>query len=280
MTVRAITLLPGPIGTLLASRGVPTPAPGWSAHALETHPEAVERIHREYAAAGASMHIANTFRAQPRIFPDRWGRLVRRAVDLARAGALGLPVAGSIAPIQDCYRPDLSPPDARLFHTQMARELAGAGCDLLVCETFPAVREGLSAAEEAAATGLPTWLSFTAGPDGSLLSTREVTAAAREASRTGVGAVLINCTRATLTLPYVETLADACAGTPVRFGAYANAGVPSDGCGWADPDGPRRYADLAEGWVAAGATIVGSCCGTGPEHTAELSQRFAPVSGR
>jgi S-methylmethionine-dependent homocysteine/selenocysteine methylase len=271
-----VTILPGSMGTLLASRGVPTPAPGWSAHAIESHPEMVAAIHREYAAAGARLHIADTFRTQPRVFPDRWERLTCRAVGLAR-GAAALPVAGSIAPVGDCYRPELSPPDARGAHRAMARALAAAGCDLLLCETFPSVDEGLAAAQEAAATGLPVWLSFTAGPDGSLLTPHEVRDSALEAAKRGASAVLVNCTAAVRTLPYVRALAEAGAKTGLTFGAFANAGAPEDRCGWGDPDGPTRYADLAGAWVAAGATLIGSCCGTGPGHTAELARRFAPA---
>lgn len=269
-----ITILPGPMGTLLGERGVPIEGPGWSAPAVETHPEVVRGIHREYAAAGADLHIASTFRTQPRMFPDRWRAMVRRAVGLADEAAPELPVAGSAAPVEDCYRPDLSPENPDEAHREMARELADAGCDLLLCETFPNVREGLIAAEEAIETGLPVWLSFTAGPEADLLSPAEVEHGAREAVKRGVKAVLINCVRADRTLEYVRALAEATAGTGVRIGAYANAGAREAGLGWGSPDGPRRYADLAAGWVAAGASLIGSCCGTGPGHTAELARRF------
>src|SRR6185436_12595780 len=107
----------------------------------------------------------------------------RRAVAIARAAVpAGHRVAGSLAPLEDCYRPDLSPADPRPEHRELARALADAGVDLLLCETFPHAGEALVACEEAVATGLETWVSFTAGPDGSLLSPAEVEAAAREAA--------------------------------------------------------------------------------------------------
>ena len=37
---------------------------------------------------------------------------------------------------------------------------------------------------------------------------------------------------------------------------------------------PERYADIAEDWVEAGATIIGGCCEIGPAHIAELRRRF------
>jgi S-methylmethionine-dependent homocysteine/selenocysteine methylase len=238
-------------------------------------PDVVRAIHRDYAAAGATVHTANTFRTKRRQAGEAWERLLRRAVALAReAVPPGHRVAGSIAPLEDCYRPDLSPPDPRPEHLEIARALAAAGVDLILCETFPHVGEALIAVEEAVATGLPTWASFTAGPGADLLSPEEVAAGAREAAARGAQAALINCVPAGRTLAYVERMA-ACG---VPFGAYANAGAPEEGLGWASARaGPvveraaRDYAALAAQWIEAGATIVGGCCGTGPEHIRALA---------
>ncbi len=275
-TVRQrITILDGPMGTDLLARGVPTPLPGWSAHALETAPDVVRAIHRDYAAAGATVHTANTFRTKRRQFPDTWEALARSAVRLCRESTpAGHRVAGSIAPLEDCYRPDLSPPAdiARREHGELARALADAGCGLLLCETFPHVGEGLIAVEEAVATGVETWASFTPGPGCDLLTPRDIEGAAAEAVKRGARAVLVNCCPAARTLEFVERLA----GAGVPFGAYANAGRPDDQMGWRPiPAAPARYADLAATWVNAGAAIVGSCCGTGPGHIVELTRRFA-----
>ena len=55
-----ITLLDGPLGTQLGARGVPIPAPLWSAWALIHRPEEVSRIHRDYVEAGAEVQLVNT----------------------------------------------------------------------------------------------------------------------------------------------------------------------------------------------------------------------------
>ena len=72
--------------------------------------------------------------------------------------------------------------------------------------------------------------------------------------------------------PYVDAIATA--GLP--FGVYANAGAKDEGLGWEARD--RRaadaYAALAQGWVDAGATVVGGCCGTTPLHIQALAERF------
>src|SRR6266581_3209778 len=120
-------LLDGAVGTELARRGVDTTLPLWSARALldDKGLETLTRIHEEYAAAGAEILVTNTFRTTLRAVEkagrgDAWREINRRAVECARTGAgatsaPGVPgstrlVAGGIAPLEDCYRPDLVPP--------------------------------------------------------------------------------------------------------------------------------------------------------------------------
>lgn len=267
-----IAILDGPMGSQLSARGIATPPPGWSAYALERNPEMALAIHREYAQAGATVHTTNTFRTKRRTFPDRWRDLAGEAVRLARAGAgEGHRVAGSIAPLEDCYSPNLSPPDPGPKHAELAQALADLGVDILLCETFPHIDEALAATRAAVETGVETWTSFTAGPEANLLTPEQVDHGAREAARLGANAVLVNCIPIDRTREYVQRLQSA----GVAFGAYANSGAQDENLGWSPGrDAAKRYADAAEQWVEAGATIVGGCCGTGPEHIAELSRRF------
>jgi S-methylmethionine-dependent homocysteine/selenocysteine methylase len=269
-----ITILDGPMGTQLESRGVSVAGRGWSARALLESPNAVAQIHREYAAAGATVHTSCTFRTTARAMGDDWERLARMAVRLCRQSIpRGQRVAGGIAPLEDCYSPWLSPANSRPEHRDLARVLANAGCDLLLCETFPHIQEALVAVEEAVATGRETWLALTPGPRGALLTPDDVGHAATEAVRRGASAVLVNCVAATRALPYVQRLG--AVGAPL--GVYANAGEAAEGIGWgATPDGPQRYAALAAQWIRAGATIIGSCCGTGPAHIRAIADAFTP----
>lgn len=274
--VGGVKILDGAMGTELGRRGVSLGERGWSVGAITGAPEVIVEVHRSYAAAGARWHRGNTFRAQPRVTGE-YRQLARRACELARAGVALAGVAGpqrfvgSMAPIEDCYRPDLSPPEeeARREHRQIAEALAEAGFDMIVCEAFPHAGEAVIAVEEAAETGLEVWASLTAGPDASLMTPAAMAAAARDCVIAGATAVLVNCTAATKTLPYVEALATA----GVEFGAYANAGEESERLGWGAPpeEAAARYAELAAAWARAGATILGGCCGTGPAHVAALA---------
>jgi S-methylmethionine-dependent homocysteine/selenocysteine methylase len=151
----AVQILDGAIGTELISRGLELEAPEWSAAAIAQAPDLLAQLHADYAWAGATLHTANTFRTQPRAFGEGWVGALRAAVHIARdAVPSEHAVLGSMAPIEDCYRPDLSPgAAARTAHRKIALALVNAGCDVLLCETFANGTESLVAAEEALATG-------------------------------------------------------------------------------------------------------------------------------
>jgi S-methylmethionine-dependent homocysteine/selenocysteine methylase len=268
----AFTILDGPMGTALAAAGVPTPAPRWSAAALVTHPHAVSAVHAAQAAAGVDVLTANTFRTTRRAWGPGWRAAAREAVGIARGAAPpGVRVAGSIAPLEDCYRPDLSPEHPGREHALLAGVLAEAGCDLLLCETFPHAAEALAAVRAGVSTGVPTWLALTAGPDADLLSPEAMGRAARAAVDAGAEAVLVNCVPAARTRVYVEALS----GCGVPFGAYANAGAPAEGMGWGPaPSAGGRYLSHCRAWVDAGATLLGACCGTTLGVTEALVGRY------
>jgi S-methylmethionine-dependent homocysteine/selenocysteine methylase len=286
--VRApVVILDGPMGTELDRRGVPTPLPWWSAGASLEAPEIVAAIHRDYAEAGATLHTANTFRTKRRTVGERWAELASAAVSIARRSVPpGHRVLGAIAPLEDCYRPDLSPAvrepvRTRAEHRELARHLAADGVDVLLCETFPHVGEALIAVEEAVATGTETWLALSPGPEGLLLTPAALAEGAEEAVRRGARAVLVNCVGAERALGFVGVLGSIGARHGVPVGVYANAGHVDDAVGWRALDeeperAAERYLAYALAWREAGATLVGACCGTGVPHVAALSGSLSP----
>ena len=269
-----ISLLDGPLGTELHARGVLSDLHCWSAAAIETSPETISQIHRDYVAAGATIHTANTFRTNRRASGIQWLGRTRRAVDLAIAAVpCGHRVAGSIAPVEDCYRPDLSPgAGAAQEHREMARVLANSGCGLLLCETFANPIEAITAVREAVRTEVETWLAMTAGPVAELMTAETMAETARRAVEEGATAVLVNCTPASDTLRFVDAIVAQDLGVPV--GAYGNAGCVDERIGWRSPSEPglQAYAQFARQWIDAGASIIGGCCGTGPAHIAKIQE--------
>lgn len=265
-----LTLIDGPMGTLLAEKGANLSGSSWSGPAIKSHPDLIQEVHREYVAAGATVHTANTFRSRNRDVGQDWQALTRDAIQLARdVVPADQRVAASIAPLADCYRPDLSPERPRAEHREFIEFVATQNVDLFLCETFSHAGEALIAVHECVSTGVPTWLSLCAGPHAEILPPSRLRQIAVRAIDLGAEAVLVNCTDAAKTGAYVKSLV----GLGVPFGAYANAGPPTAGLGWnQSPRGPEQYLAYARKWIADGATLLGSCCGTRPAHVAILKQ--------
>ncbi len=274
-------LLDGPMGTELDRRGIGTELPLWSARALLSAPEVVGEIHRDYASAGAEVLTTNTFRTHRRSLAkagraDRAKALTVLAVRLAREAANESHhrcwVAGSIAPLEDCYSPELTPPRAEMAieHEEMARNLVNAGVDLLLVETMPSIREAAAATVAAVATGLPVLTGFTCDSETRLLSGESIASAAIAVESLAPDGLMINCTPAASLSGSLEHLA---AATALPLGAYGNVGHAESTSGWAATEviTPADYVALARRWVAMGARLVGGCCGTNPDHTRALA---------
>ena len=267
-----VTLLDGPLGTELEARGVATPLPLWTAAAIRDEPDAVMAVHEEYAAAGADVHTTGTFRTTARALAqagckDSWTTLTSRAVTLCRQGAgADATVAGSIAPLEDCWHPERTPDLAQLHseHGAMAQCLADAGADLLLVETMPTQRELMAATRAAVSTGLPVWAAITLGPRGDFFAKETVAQAAGVACSEGADVFLLNCTPADAITELIRDLS-ALSDRPHRLGAYGNAYFAGH-----DAWSPEQYSAEANHWIDQGATVIGGCCGTGPAHVTSL----------
>ena len=282
-----VTLLDGGMGRELARMGAPFRLPEWSALALIETPRLVLAAHEAFVAAGADVITANSYALTPHHigktrFEDEATELADRAGRLARA-ATGerRRVAGSLPPLFGSYRPHDFDPD--LAPAILEPLVAGLSphVDLWLIETTSSLAEMHAAADWAAVAPRPLWISYTIA-DGigrtgapALRSGESIYDAVAAAQSRGAEAVLFNCSQAEAMQAAVET---AMRTAEVRIGVYANAFVPepADGETYAgiselrDDLDPADYRSLAAGWVGAGASIIGGCCGIGPPHIAAL----------
>lgn len=283
-----VLLLDGATGTELSRRGVSIDRPEWSASALWEHAQLVSTIHQDYVASGADIITANTFRTHARNlrhteYSGRSAELIRRAVELARqAAGPHVWVAGSQAPLEDCYCPELTPSDAELRreHREMSQNLASAGVDLILVETQNTIREALAATTSAVETGLPVLVSFVCNRQGRLLSGETVSAAAYAVAARAPAGILANCLPADVVPQVLREMQGVCRG--IATGAYANVGFVDEHGRWVDTDAvsPRVYAAMAQQWLKDGVSIAGGCCGTTPAHIAELRRRIDQTGAR
>jgi S-methylmethionine-dependent homocysteine/selenocysteine methylase len=264
---QAITVLDGPIGTALEARGHRFDDPLWSAVSIERSPDALSALHRAYAAAGAVVHTAATFRTARA--PDGW---TRRAVDIARSSVPETHrVFGSVSPIADCYHPEDTPNvpgTLRAFHREHVQRLVDSGVDGLLVETFAHALELSIATAVAADSGLPVWASMSPGPDASLFAPDAVAARVRRVADAGADVVLINCIGIEHIASYADALAEAADSVGLPWGAYPNAGRMDGPFGWStDADAAAEACRPGfEALAARGATVLGGCCGMTPAH--------------
>ncbi len=283
-------ILDGAMGTELQRRGVETRLPLWSSWALLEAPETVQAIHREYLEAGADIITTNTFRTHRRSLAEegiggRAKELTRIAVELAQsareeASAEAL-VAGSIAPLEDCYHPERVPPMDRLKeeHAEIADNLAATGADLLLVETMGTLEELDAATGAARRTGLPVMVSVIPVEGAKLIGGQPLDEVLGLFEQQPPVAFMVNCANHRVITEALEHLSRA--ETPIPLGGYANMGTPEDEKGWSFTHevSPRDYAGKVMEWVRLGARVVGGCCGTTPAHIRELARVLREGAG-
>ena len=271
----------GAMGTQLMLAGLANGACGelWNL----THPDRVLAIQRGYVEAGADCLITNTFGGS-RIALNRHGvagkvREINQAgVRLAREALGNRPgyVLGDIGPLGVMLEPygELSPAAARVALAEQARALVEAGVDAIIIETQTSLDELGLAIDAAKAAGAPCIigsLAYDLTADKTSYATMMGVLpekAARFVEERGAHIMALNCGTGmdmTGAAKVVRIYRENCT-LPAM--AQPNAGSPLM------ESGPAIYrqtpAEMAAGvpeLLAAGANIVGSCCGTTPEHT-------------
>lgn len=274
-------LLDGGTGTELRRRGMVLNDAAWSGLASLTHYDLLVAIHADYVAAGADVVTANTF-ATTRFVLDAAGHGNEFAAINARAVAAvreardrsgrTVAIAGSLSCLPPCFDAHAYPNERTesAAYLELAETLAEAGVDLLILEMMQETRHAPLACAAARAVGLPWWLGVSCRP--------------------GAGGELVGfdfplvplatCLDALLPL---EPAAIAVMHSPLTAVVPALTAMRTrwDGPLGAYPEiGDGRGPTLASGdlvaeareWLAAGARIVGGCCGTTAEHIRALGR--------
>ncbi len=248
-----------------------------------THPERVLKIQRNYVEAGADCLITNTFGGS-RLMLKRHGHVDDlRAINQAGArlareafGAREGFVLGDLGPLGAILEPygDLSQDEARAAYEEQARALVEAGVDAIIIETQTSLEELGVAIDAAKAAGAPcviASLAYDLSQDKSFYVTMMgVTPerAAEFAAERGANIIALNCGTGMDMRGAAMVARQYRASCRLPVMVQPNAGLP------VLENMKAVYkqlpADMAAGVpeaIAAGANIIGSCCGSTPEHT-------------
>ncbi|MGB8028756.1 MAG: bifunctional homocysteine S-methyltransferase/methylenetetrahydrofolate reductase [Terracidiphilus sp.] len=284
-------LADGAMGTVLEARGVFT---NRSYDELNlSDPNLILAVHEEYLLAGAEILETNTFGAN-RFRLSRHGlgakveeinaagvRVARQAVErLKEKQAGGAWVAGAVGPLGVRLEPlgKTGLDEARAAFAEQIGALKKSGVDLLIVETMSALNEAREALEAAKAVApeLPVLVMVTVDDEGECLDGSSAAQAAAWLTEWGADAVGVNCSTGPATV--LTAIEEMRAATNLPLGAMPNAGVPRavDGrniylCS------PEYMASFARKAIAAGAQMVGGCCGTTPNHIRAMRQAVRAI---
>ncbi len=282
--MKKLLFLDGAMGTMLQKYGLPTGVCPESFNL--THPDIVQKIHREYAEAGSDILITNTFGANPLKLAaygleDKVEEICCTAVANARIGA-GRPilVAGDMGPTGHFIAPLGNSSFEEIYDSYftLASALAKGGADYLIIETIIDVQEmraALLAAKDACT--LPVICQFSFNEDGRTITGTTPEAAAILLDAMGADVIGVNCSLGPVQLlPIIKQMA---AVTDKPLVIQANAGMPElvDG-ETVFPLSPQDMAAHVPDMILAGASYIGGCCGTSPAHIKAMKESSKNIS--
>jgi len=278
-----VLLSDGATGSLLQSAGLPAGASpeSWSL----SRPDVVRGVAEAYLAAGSDMVLTNSFGGSPiklarHGLAERAGELNRTAATLPReAAGSGKFVAGSVGPTGRIVWDeggDVTPAELYEAFREQIQGLADGGADAICVETMSSLAEALEAVRASKEhTTLPVFctFSFALGRRGfRTMMGISPEVAALEAAAAGADVIGTNCGNGIENM--IEIVRQMHAAVPDRpILAQANAGMPElvDGV-TIYPETPEYISSRVGELIAAGATIVGGCCDTTPQHMAAIAE--------
>jgi len=278
---RSCLLADGATGTNLFEMGLTAGEPPeiW----LVEQPDRIRALHRSFVEAGADIILtnsfgANRFRLKLHGLESRAAEINTRAAELARevadSAGRAVVVAGSIGPTGELFAPlgTLTMEDAVAAFREQAEGLKAGGADVVWIETMSSPEEILAAAEGAIEAGIP--FVFTASFDtaGRTMMGLPPEGLPGLAAKLGQQPVALgtNCGIGPSDL-IASVLAISAVAPEAIVVAKGNCGVPQLVGGHVHYGGtPELMADYARLARAAGARIVGGCCGTTPAHIAAM----------
>jgi len=303
MATGNVTILDGGIGRELERQGAPFKQPEWSALAMMEAPWVVKTVHKAFIASGASVITANSyalvpfhigeekFKTQSRALATSAGKTARAAVNETRTPTR---VAGSIPPLFGSYRADLYRPERVVEIATPLIEGLSPYIDIWLCETQSLIDEPLrikSLTDHPDVPDRPFWVSFTlddlhVNREPVLRSGESVASAVKAMASAKVDAVLFNCCQPEVisqAIRVTRTQLARLGAQNIEIGAYANAFPPQPEDAEANQAlnevrgdlTPLSYLNWSRKWVEEGATLIGGCCGIGPEHISVLSEKLA-----
>tara|TARA_B110000438_G_C15789118_1_gene639821 strand:+ start:1173 stop:2000 length:828 start_codon:yes stop_codon:yes gene_type:complete len=275
------------MGSELIHRGEALPNHIWSANSNFNNPELVYQIHKDYIDAGSNFITTNTFRTTPRAYKKTGlctsdsiamaHRSLKIAVRLANKVANDkLKILGSIAPLEDCYKPGLFPGEeiAKNEFRQIGAWLVDEGIHIFLIETMNSISETKTCLDAILQFNIPIWVSFVLKNSMEILSGEKLVDAIRILKNYNIDCLLLNCNPLYRTVDAMSIVAK---NWERDWGIYPNLGI-----GEPSPDGiinqiysDKEYMSVIDKSIELGANVLGGCCGSSINHIKLIANHIA-----
>ncbi|HAZ78706.1 MAG TPA: homocysteine S-methyltransferase [Porticoccaceae bacterium] len=287
-----IQILDGGIGRYLKQIGAPFRQPEWSALALIEDPSSVTKAHHAFIDAGANIITTNSYAVVPfhigdKRFLEQGAKLIALAGSLARQvqdeNLADVTVAAGIPPVFGSYKPGEFRTEEAISRLKLFKKHLLPFTNIVLAETQSSIQEVITIQRVFANCGQPLWISMTledqTAEQSRLRSGESLVEALEAIDYEQVDTILFNCSQPEVMAAAVELSVTMLPAT-INVGVYANGFRPISNTieankGYStirDDLDPQAYMAFARQWQALGATVIGGCCGIGPEHIALLSQ--------
>lgn len=254
------------------------------------HPDVFVELQKGYIQAGSDVLYAPTFTCN-RIklaeygLEDRLEEMTAKLVGLSRRAVeesgttRQVYIAGDMTMTGEQLYPmgTLSFEELVDVYKEQVRALVAAGIDLFAVETMMSLQEcrgAVLAIKETCGDELPVMVTLTFQEDGRTLYGTSPETAAIVLESMGVDAVGVNCSAGPDKMVDLIQRMERMVGIPLVV--KPNAGLPKLVDGRTAYDmGAEEFSETMLPLVKKGATILGGCCGTTPEHIKRLRERLA-----
>ena len=292
-------IIDGGLSNVLEEQGCDLNHQLWTAHLLDTNPEAIISAHLDYLKAGAQCIITSSYQASiPGLIAIGYDRntaekLILKSIKLAEiaiqtAWDLGVVdvrplIAASVGPY-GAYLADgseyhgnyaVSNKILRDFHLERMRILDCSNADILACETIPSMQEARILSDILFDVDKPVWISFSCQDeqhlnDGSKI--KECASIFRDHPK--VFAVGVNCTNPKFISDIIQSIKSSVGDKKIIV--YPNSGEAYNAKSktWMGLSEPKYFVEMSKEWTNLGADIIGGCCRIGPDHIRRISDRF------
>ena len=280
-----IELLDGAMGSEFIRRGIKLPNHIWSANVNIEAEEIIYQVHKDYVKTGVSYLTTNTFRSTKRSYIKTGlnandATLLAKnslinAANIAKKAGNDCKILGSIAPLEDCYKPEDFPGKDIAFKefSEIGEWFSKTNIDIFLLETMNSIIETETCISAIKKHNIPIWVSLILKDSKTLLSGESLLEAINMLKKHNIQTMLINCTPLHITMESLDTISD---NWNKRWGIYPNLGI-----GDPSPTGDIKtihsndnFIKLIYKAIEKGATLIGGCCGSTPQHISFLNSKM------